>query len=116
MDTQIEDFKGLIFKKVEINKERDEILFWVSDTLRYNMYHSQDCCEDVYVEDLCGDLEDLVDSEILVAHESSNEEDDEGGVVQWTFYHLVTQKGWVTIRWYGWSIGYYCTELSITRE
>jgi hypothetical protein len=116
MNPQIEDFKGLIFKKVEINQERDEILFWISDTLRYKMYHDQDCCEDVHVEDLCGDLEDLVGSKILIAHESSNEEDDEDGVTQWTFYHLATQKGWVTIRWYGWSNGYYGTGVSITQE
>jgi hypothetical protein len=76
------------------------------------MYHSQDCCESVYLYDIIGDLEDLIGSPILKASEESNNDDIEGTQTSddshtWTFYHFATMKGYVTLRWLGESNGYY---------
>jgi len=89
----------------------DEVHFVVSDDESYKLYHEQDCCEGVFIEDICGDLADLVGEPLLLVEESSNCTDpprDPGeDSYTWTFYKFATVKGYVTVRWYGQSNGYY---------
>jgi len=71
----------------------------------------------VLVEDICGDLSDLVGSPIVSAEESTSENVNPEGIkppeyprddsFTWTFYRIATAKGLVVIRWYGDSNGYY---------
>jgi len=97
-----------------VNNQNDEIIFTTSTGDKYRLYHSQDCCENVDIEDINGELTDLVGSPILVAEESTNKDgpNPDGDSFTWTFYRLATQKGWVVIRWYGSSNGYYSESVS----
>ena len=118
------EFKDLIGKtlvQIDGKKGDEELIFHTEDGKQYRMYHQQSCCESVYVEDICGNLEDLIGSPIIKASEDTNiDTNPEGFVVDeygqdsftWTFYNIATAKGHVTIRWYGESNGYYSEEVS----
>lgn len=113
-DIKFEDLQGKTLTAIDgavVGSER--ITFACSDGARFLMFHTQDCCEHVRVEDICGDVADLINTPILAASEESNNESDPPGAEHtndsftWTFYRLSTIKGTVVIRWLGESNGYY---------
>lgn len=99
----------------------DLIRFLLDDGSVYVMYHRQDCCESVSVEDVIGDVADLIGLEILEAEEVSGETptdhqwEYEPDSYTWTFYKIGTQRGSVTIRWLGQSNGYYSERVDFER-
>lgn len=114
-----------IIKIVGGEKHCEIIEFECSDGSKYEMFHRQDCCEDVMVEDVCGDLSDLIGSPVLRAEKVTNENTHPEGFTKpedryiddsftWTFYKIDTAKGGVTIRWLGSSNGYYSEEVSFS--
>jgi hypothetical protein len=99
--------------------EGNELVFKTTDGGTYRMYHEQDCCESVVLEDVVGDLEDLVGSEILIAEEVEGESPADFEAYEsytWTFYKFATRKGYVDLRWLGQSNGYYSEGVSFVKE
>jgi hypothetical protein len=124
MWNQDEDIKQIVGKTIVdvaggIGDE--EIIFTCADGEKFRMYHWQDCCESVSVDDICGDLSDLIGSPILVADEVTSNENPDGITKEyqdsftWTFYKIDTAKGGVTIRWYGESNGYYSESVTFRK-
>ena len=115
------DFSSLLGKVMkEVDVGNDNIKFVTVDGEVYNMYHRQDCCESVSIESIVGDVQDLIGVPLLVAEESSSYANPDGAEVSeyqesftWTFYKLATIKGYVDIRWYGESNGYYSEGVSL---
>jgi len=98
-------------------KGSEQISFTLNTDEQYYMNHVQDCCESVLVEDVCGDVNDLIGSKILKASEDSNNGENGyyDGSFTWTFYNIATRKGHVTIRWYGTSNGYYSESVNFCK-
>ena len=113
--TSFEGLQGRILSKV-VNLD-DELRFHLTDDHYVRMYHRQDCCETVTIEDIVGDLQDLVGTPILLAEEVSDYDaekpEDNYGTHTWTYYKFRTIKGSVDIRWYGSSNGYYSERVDI---
>jgi hypothetical protein len=120
---KIEDLIGKTFAKVTGEPGNDELKFIMEDGTGYQFHYHPDCCASCDIEDIIGDLSDLEGSPILSAEEVSSEDTPgkvhEGTIYTgkpysytdesftWTFYKFATAKGYVTVRWYGKSNGYY---------
>lgn len=100
-DMNVSDIVGMTMRKVI--KIDDAISFESIDGRKFFLSHIQKCCEIVTIEDIAGDLLDLVGTPILLAEEVSSEDI---GAETWTFYKFATMSGYVTIRFYGSSENY----------
>ena len=86
----------------------DALYFEQEDGMHFVLTHIQDCSEDVKIESIDGELDDLIGAPLLMAEETvkvGGETTLESGT--WTFYKFATVKGYVTVRFLGWSNGYY---------
>ena len=114
------EFGDLLGKTlVSIQQSVDELIFKTTEGETYKSYHYHHCCESVGIEDIEGDLNDLLNAPLTQAEEITNSEDKMGKVMSesftWTFYKLATIKGYVTIRWLGESNGYYSESVDFVK-
>jgi hypothetical protein len=117
---KIDVLLGKTITKIEKKQEEycHEIIFNCNDGNKYMMAHDQNCCEEVYIESIVGELDDLINSPITMARKETNKDNPlprKDDSFTWTFYKLATVKGYVTIRWYGNSNGYYSEEVSFIK-
>lgn len=109
----VKDLSQFIGKTATGVKADDDSLTLTFSDGELLFYHSQHCCEHVRIEDIAGDLIDLVGHPLLQIEEVSNQpyptppENSCQESFTWTFYKFATIKGSVTVRWLGESNGYY---------
>lgn len=116
---------GRRFARVEVDRKNapgveswnvasgDEIRFIDTAGNVWTMNHNQDGCEAVWIEDICGDVADFVDAEVVSASVATSNNPNASDSGTWTFYQFRTTKGDVTIRWNGESNGYYSEEAEV---
>src|SRR3989344_3845723 len=123
--------KNKILKDVQVNRSHkvngyetgDEIIFISSHNEKWKMFHDVDCCEEVSIEDINGNIQDLIGVPIIIAEKVTSKGNPkekyrdplDTWTCTWTFYKLATVKGYVTIRWYGTSTGYYSEEVDFKK-
>ena len=122
----IENLIGLTITKIEGGTATDALRFFSKDGDVYVMHHHQDCCENVRIEDINGELADLTYTPIFEASARTSSDpkfdppldpsDAKYGSYTWTFYRISTIRGTVVIRWYGASNGYYGEEVDFHKE
>lgn len=126
--TKVSDILGLTLTRATHNG--DEVYLYLNDGNVVRMLHHQDCCESVSIEDMDGDLEDMVGGVFVQFDIATSDEpddlmkikrallgkdmpDEDGDSQTWTFYRLATTKGSVVIRWFGESNGYYSEDVDV---
>jgi len=99
-----------------------ELEFLMESGQRWRMWHDQDCCEWVHLDDIEGELSDLIGAPIMMAEEVTDTGIPDGEEKYgsddshtWTFYKFATAKGYVTLKWYGESNGYYSESMEFER-
>lgn len=135
MDPEISDLLGKTMVRVEqadVDGE-DALVMETNDGMVYTFAHRRDCCESVTIEDIAGDLSDLVGSPLTMAEESSQDGKEAGLAFPnkvgcgarreytpesstWTFYKFATVKGYVDVRFFGESNGYYSEGVYLSVE
>ena len=110
-DIDFSVLKGKTITEIEgLEQDGDEVYIKTSDGCIYKMFHEQDCCENVWIDYVCGDEEDLVGSPVLFAEKRTNGKCFGKPPVSdvsytCTLYRLATTNGYVDIHWYGISNG-----------
>lgn len=100
-------------------KQDSEFVIKTECGLVFEFYHEQDCCEGFWLEEIIGDLDDLLAGPVIMAEEVSNADDPIDTQAQyydshtWTFYRIATQKGLVVLRFLGESNGYYSESATV---
>lgn len=107
---------GQVINRIIIGEDKSFILFFMVNGDLWQMYHEQDCCEEVAIDDIEGDLQKLRNFHLTQAEKVTERglepEGDEREEGTWTFYKFATGKEYVTIKWFGLSNGYYSEEVS----
>ena len=119
-EAEMSDLIGRVFTEV-VGEKGDDVFQLKCAEGVFTFFHQQSCCESVEIEDITGDLSDLIGHPILLAEESTNCDDHPEGVEMgcdpdsftWTFYKLATIKGYVDIRWLGRSNGCYSERVDL---
>ena len=113
--------KGQIVRKIQaLNGDSLSIL---TDKYEYNLYHAQDCCEYVRIVKIIGDIDNILNEEIIFAEEDGGANDPDWATDYdydyshtWTKFVLATKNANVEFWFLGESNGYYCESISIKVE
>lgn len=117
METSLNVLLGSILSEVFINEVEHQklgLVFKTVDNVFYKLEHVSECYESVTIEDINGDLSDLVGSPILVSEVVTKDatkeymnSKEEIFSATWSFYKFATIKGHVVVRFIGVSNGCY---------
>ena len=111
--TQISELLGYTLSAVEHNQDWDYITFTRTDGVQVKMYHKQECCEHVWVEEIHGDLQALVGYPLTTAEVYTRDGHNQYGNNQmFTFYRIGNERHLATIRWCGES-HYYSIDVTV---
>lgn len=123
--TNFEYLKGKTITEMSIgvfessSNDNEYVSFIANDSdfeYEYILYHDANVTNSVCIEDITGNIIDILDSIILLAESSFSEKINKGDTTtwggdilaseRWTYYRLNTSIGSVTIKWHG--NGTYC--------
>jgi hypothetical protein len=117
------ELKGKTITSIDgINSGDSDTIITTSDGSIYTLTHIQDCCEHVRVYGSVGNIDDVINVEVIDA-EDTNPMDNPNAPdykaydsATWTQFRIVTNKGTFEIWWLGESNGYYGESVSVIKN
>jgi hypothetical protein len=117
------ELKGKTITSIDgINSDDIDTIITTSDGSIYTLTHLQDCCEHVRVYGSVGNIDDVLNAEVIAA-EDTNPMDNPNAPdykyydsATWTQFRIVTNKGSFEIWWLGESNGYYSESVSVIKN
>jgi hypothetical protein len=117
------ELKGKTITSIDgINSDDSDTIITTSDGTIYTLTHIQDCCENVRVYGTVGNIDDVLNVEVIAA-EDTNPMDNPNAPdykaydsATWTQFRIVTNKGTFEIWWLGESNGYYSETVSVIKN
>jgi len=95
---------------IGMQKDSEEITLQFEDGTTLMFFHNQDCCEVVEVAQVDGIVDRHIGTtftELRVKVDGRRGDFNRDESETWTFYTLITSKGYLDFRWIGSSNGYY---------
>lgn len=118
----IEDFVGKVVSNIKFERAGkynqgpiDAIIFNFADGDIFKIYHEQECCESVFLKDITGDLDFLINEKILKIEEISNQEGEMYSTETWTFHRISTFNNTISLCWYGESNGFHSEGVNVAK-
>lgn len=112
--TNVEIFETLVGSTCTSFKATDNSLTLYTSSDIHTFDHVQECCEDVYIESIVGDLTDLLNLPILEAKATVENNRTDEGLERWTLIELSTIRGSVTIYFFSSYNDYNCPDVDYT--
>ena len=117
------ELKGKTITSIQGSKSDDgDTIITTSDGSSYTLTHIQDCCEHVRVYGTVGNIDNVLNEEVIAA-EDTNPMDNPNAPdykiydsATWTQFRIVTNKGTFEIWWLGESNGYYGETVSVIKN
>ena len=117
------ELKGKTITSIDgINSDDSDTIITTSDGSIYTLTHIQDCCEHVRVYGSVGNIDDVLNEEVIAA-EDTNPMDNPNAPdykvydsATWSQFRIGTNKGTFEIWWLGESNGYYSETVSVIKN
>lgn len=114
---KIEDLVGETLAYIDADDQGEEVMLTTQSGRRIRIFHNQDCCETVRVEDTQGNWHDLIGRVIIEATEDVRPQGDPPPEYpdSWTRTTLTFKVDGATVisKWIGESNGYYSESVDI---
>ena len=116
MSNQLNKLIGKVPDQVIGKKNDGEFIIIFECGSKLRLYHSKECCEQFWLEDIVGEIDDLIGNPLSICEEVSTKGSipvDSYNSQTWTYYKFATIKGYVDLRFIGESNGYYSESCDI---
>lgn len=114
---ELNELVGKVIASINgLEKESEEVTITTECGESFILYHEQDCCEWVNLDDFETTSKSIVGGTVVLFEERTDEGEGEyGDTFTWTFYELKTTKGHLMMKWHGESNGYYSESVDFAK-